>query len=177
MITRVKTKILQQLEERRTLTSKISLRDPWILLATWFGSSMIWIGSGTWGTFFTIPVAVPILYWGGGFALMAFIALVSVLGWKASAEFEKKTGAHDCSLIVIDEVAGYSITLLAIPEVSLFWVAVSFLVFRIIDTLKPWPISILDTQVEGATGVMVDDIAAGVASALMVMGLAYAGLG
>lgn len=175
MIARIKTKIMQQLHERKTLVGTIDMRDPWIILATWFGSSLIGIGAGTWGTLAAIPFAASILFFGGPYALILFIIAISALGWKASAEFEKKTGQHDCSLIVIDEVAGYSIALLAAPQpLNILWIFIAFVVFRIIDTLKPWPISILDTKIDGATGVMLDDIAAGAVSALIIWGLSYA---
>ena len=83
-------------------------------------------------------------------------------------------------MIVIDEVVGQWLTLL---PALFYWnlnplaIAVAFLLFRLFDVTKPWPISYIDKHVDGALGVMGDDILAGLVAALCIIGAYYAGLG
>ena len=80
-------------------------------------------------------------------------------------------GAHDHSGIVWDEFAGYFITMIAAPA-GWVWILVGFALFRLFDIWKPWPISILDKQVDGGFGIMIDDIVAGF-FALICLQLSY----
>jgi len=73
-------------------------------------------------------------------------------------------GVHDHGGIVWDEVVGYLITMLALP-VTWQWMLAGFVVFRIYDIAKPWPISWVDKQVGGGFGIMIDDVLAGVFAA------------
>ena len=70
---------------------------------------------------------------------------------------------HDHSAIVWDEVAGMMITMIAIP-ITVTHLLLGFILFRIFDIVKPWPISLLDKNVHGGVGIMVDDIVAGLFS-------------
>lgn len=81
-------------------------------------------------------------------------------------------------MIVVDEVAGMWIALIPVAAYpSFLFIALAFLLFRFFDVLKPWPISYLDQNVDGAAGVMADDILAGVFAAFCLIGLHYVGLG
>jgi phosphatidylglycerophosphatase A len=136
----------------------------------------------------TLPIAFLLTYYGGFFAMLAFFALVYVLGTIASKEVLKHT-KHDPSFIVIDEVAGQLVPLLFIPCIffyiygmvllpSEWWTHAalpSFILFRIFDIFKPFPVSYFDKKMLNAHGVMLDDIAAGI-YALLVITLVYAGL-
>ncbi len=171
---RIFAKIHQQLEERKTVGRSLNFRDPWILIATWFGSGVFLPASGTWGTIATIPFVVPVWLFLGKPAVVLFLIAVFFLGLKASHEFEVKTGTHDSGLIVVDEVIGFTLALLFIPLTPL-WIFIAFVLFRGFDTVKPWPISYIDTHTEGAWGVIADDLAAGVATALTLVILQYVG--
>ena len=85
----------------------------------------------------------------------------------ADAYQTAKGGGHDRQEIVIDEVAGFLITMAMIPLTWQTWVA-GFLLFRFFDAVKPWPISVLDKKVKGGLGVVVDDVAAGLAANLIL---------
>jgi phosphatidylglycerophosphatase A len=76
----------------------------------------------------------------------------------------------DPGWIVIDEIAGQMLAMLALPRVSFVGVAVAFVLFRLLDILKPGPVGWADRK-GGAAGVMGDDIIAGLSAALMVWGL------
>lgn len=70
----------------------------------------------------------------------------------------------DSPAIVVDEIVGIWFALLAAPK-SLYWVVAGFLLFRVLDIAKPWPISWADRSLKGGLGIMVDDVMAGVATA------------
>ncbi len=171
---RIFTKIHQQLTERKTIGKSLNFKNPWILIATWFGSGVFLPASGTWGTIATIPFVIPLWIFGGKLAVVVFLIVVFFLGLKASAVFEKETNTHDSGLIVVDEVIGFTIAVLALNSHSSMWVFIAFVLFRGFDTMKPWPISWIDSNTQGAWGVIADDLAAGVATALVILGLQYA---
>lgn len=74
-------------------------------------------------------------------------------------------GVHDHGSIVWDEFIGMWITLMALPTNDWQWVTAGFVIFRILDMWKPWPIRWFDRNVHGGMGIMIDDIVAGVISA------------
>ncbi len=160
----------------RELLTKVDFTKPWAWLATWFGCGLALPAPGTWGTIGGIPFAVFLMLAGGWKYLLVWVVVVSLVGWWAAEKFEKATGEHDASAIVIDEVAGIGFTLLfATPAIQS--VTLAFLLFRFFDILKPWPVSWCDKKIEGGLGVMVDDLAAGVYAALCLWGLRHVGIG
>lgn len=87
--------------------------------------------------------------------------LVALVGVWICGTASKELGVHDHGGIVWDEIAGFLITMIAIP-VSFPTLVLGFVFFRLFDIAKPWPISWLDRHVEGGLGIMADDILAGV---------------
>jgi len=138
-----------------------SLKHPGVLLATWFGSGYLPKAPGTWGSLAALPFAWVLMDMGGVLALSIATITVFVVGMWASKDFMDRTGRHDPGAIVIDEVAGMWIVLLIAPLDPAAY-GVSFILFRLFDIFKPWPISWADTSLGGAWGVMVDDVLAGV---------------
>ena len=104
---------------------------------------------------------------GGPLALASAIVAVSLVGVWASGWFNRQSASRDSSIIVIDEVAGQWLAILPVA-VDLQLYPVAFVLFRLLDILKPWPISWVDRRVHGGFGVMADDILAGVGAALAV---------
>jgi len=88
------------------------------------------------------------------------VLVVSVLGIWAAGVYVRRTGAEDPSAIVVDEVAGQWLTLIALPVEPLAYM-MGFILFRVFDVLKPWPASWADRRVKGGLGVMLDDLLAG----------------
>lgn len=159
------------------LIKKLDFKNPATWVATWFGCGLMHPAPGTWGTLGGIPIGLIILTLGGKAALIAGILFIIVLGVWSAKKFEEMTGAHDSSIIVIDEVAGIWITLLA-TTLSPLSIILAFVLFRFFDIVKPWPISWLDRNVKGAWGVMLDDLVAGIFAGLCLWGLntyAFAG--
>ena len=145
------------------------------LVATVGGCGFLKPAPGTWGTLAALPPlwlwwqVVPVAWFFPG--LLAAVLLSSLIGvWAANACISA-TGIHDPGQVVIDEVAGVWTTLLFIPPAvviasPLTALIVAFVLFRLFDIIKPWPISALERLPRG-WGVMADDLAAGVCSGIL----------
>lgn len=155
------------------LPPTLGARHPAAWLATWGFSGLSPVAPGTMGSLAALPVAALIVWLGGHSALLAGIGVVSVLGWWASAVYAARLGDKDPGAVVIDEVAGMWIALLAVPFEPLWWGA-AFVVFRLLDIAKPWPVSWADRSLSGGLGIMADDLIAGALAAglLFLAGLA-----
>ncbi len=139
------------------------------LLATALGAGYSPIAPGTCGT----AVAVPLTWALAGLPLWQFAlvtAAVTLIGIWAAHQADIAWGTHDNQRIVIDEVAGYMVTMLPVARGSWAPLAVGFVAFRLFDIVKPPPVRWLDENLPGGWGVVIDDIAAGVMGAI-VMGL------
>ncbi len=151
--------------------SKLSLSNPIHFLALGFGSGLAAKAPGTFGTLAAIPLYLLMmglpLTWYLGLTLLSVIAGIYICD-KAS----KDMGVHDHGAIVWDEVAGLLITLIAAPA-GWLWLLVGFVLFRIFDILKPWPIKWLDAKVHGGFGIMIDDVLAGIFALISLQTLAY----
>jgi len=136
---------------------------PWI--ATFFGVGLVPVAPGTFGSLAALPVFLLIrrLQFKG---YLAVIAVLSLMGLKASHTVEKQWG-RDPSRVVIDEVVGMLLTLVSRPKGPASIVA-GFLVFRALDIIKPPPVGTLDRTVGGGLGIMADDMAAGLMGALIL---------
>jgi phosphatidylglycerophosphatase A len=130
------------------------------LLATWFGSGLLPKAPGTWGSLAALPFAFAIHTLAGQFALLLASIVVFAIGCWAAQAYTTETGTKDPGEVVIDEVAGQWLTLAFVPVSAWAYVA-GFVLFRLADILKPWPVSWLDRKVAGGLGVMADDMAAG----------------
>lgn len=123
-------------------------------------------GPGTWGTLAAVPlyVLLSFLPW---WAYMASTLCLIVLAIVASEIYEQETGTHDLPQVVIDEVAGFLVTMVLIPRT---WqsVFIGFLLFRVLDIWKPFPIRWVDRRVHGGVGVVADDLLAGVIANLIL---------
>jgi phosphatidylglycerophosphatase A len=132
-----------------------------MLAATWFGAGLMPRMPGTWGSAAALPFAWVISTAGGWPALALATGLVSLLGWWAAEVYVRGASVDDPSAVVIDEVAGQWLVLIACPPDPLLY-ALGFLIFRVLDIFKPWPASWADRYVKGGLGVMLDDLLAAV---------------
>jgi phosphatidylglycerophosphatase A len=145
------------------------LSDPACLLAFGFGSGLSPKAPGTVGTL----AALPLWYAASFLPLPVYLAVVALMfaaGVWLCGRCEKVLGIQDHSGIVWDEFVGLFITLAAAP-VSVGAVLAGFLLFRLFDVLKPWPIAWLDKRVHGGFGIMLDDAVAGIFAWLCLFGL------
>jgi len=130
-----------------------------VLLATWFGAGYLPVTPGSWGALAALPVAWTIRALGGlpGLAIAAAIAFFT--GWWAASRVAAASGLADPGAIVIDEVAGQWLVLLAAPTDLAAW-ALAFALFRLFDIWKPWPVRWFDRHVHSGLGIMLDDLLA-----------------
>ena len=166
-----------------------SARDRWILwLAEGFGSGRLKPGPGTWGSlvgvgwvFLLLWIGNPWIYTG---AILASIPLAVIVCSAA----ERLLGRHDPASVVLDEIvampiafAGYAVhwtlgtgQLPGPGEVRLWWpfLVVAFVLFRILDIWKPWPIRRLQCLPRGL-GIVADDLAAGLLAGVLVWASVY----
>lgn len=151
---------------------KLDFKNPATWVATWFGCGLMHPAPGTWGTLGALPFGMLLMVLGGKVALIGGLAIIIPIGFWATKKFEDMTGEHDSGIIVIDEVAGLWLTLLAatMEPISILG---AFILFRLFDILKPWPVSFFD-RMPGAKGVMLDDLAAGIYAAICLTGINYA---
>lgn len=135
-------------------------------LATLFGIGKLSKAPGTLATLATIPIWY-VLAQAGPLIYMAVVFILFPLGVWASQVYENQSDTHDSKEIVIDEVVGYLITMTWMPFT---WQSVlfGFLLFRFFDIVKPPPIRQLDKKIPGGFGVMVDDVAAGIISSILM---------
>ena len=155
-----------------TKNSQVSfdLVKPTHLLALGFGSGLVPKAPGTFGTLAAIPLFL--LFCGLSPLYYALVVLiVCLVGIYVCGATAKDIGVHDHGAIVWDEFAGFFITMFMIP-VTWQSILAGFVIFRVLDILKPWPISIADKKLTGGFGIMFDDILAG-ALALIIMHLIF----
>lgn len=142
------------------------LKHPVYCLGLGFGSGLAPKAPGTVGTLVAIPVVILVAML-GDIAFAVATALACVVGIYICGATAKAMGEHDHPAIVWDEIAGYMVAMLAVP-VSWQTLLVAFLLFRLFDISKPWPIGWLDRRVHGGLGIMVDDIIAGLAALAII---------
>jgi phosphatidylglycerophosphatase A len=140
------------------------LRHPAQFLAFGFGSGLAPKAPGTFGTLAAIPLYLLIADW-PLLQYTVFIVLASALGIWVCDVASRQLRVHDHPGIVWDEFVGYWITMWAVPS-GWPWVVAGFVVFRVFDIIKPWPVSVLDKKVGGGFGIMVDDMLAGALACL-----------
>ena len=147
------------------------LRDPVVLIAVGFGSGLAPKAPGTAGTL----VAIPLYLVMQPLPLISYLLITTCLfiaGIWICTYAAEKFGVHDHPAIVFDEIVGYLITMIAAPG---GWVAmaVGFVLFRLFDAIKPWPVSWFDRNVNGGLGIMLDDVVAGILALAILQGLVY----
>jgi len=137
-----------------------SKRPVWWWIATWFGCGMSPVVSGTVGSLGALPFAYVIQVTMGNVALFAASLIIFVIGcWASNQYLLHNPGKEDPGQIVVDEVAGQWL-LLSILFPTWQSYLVGFILFRIFDIIKPWPVSLADEKIKGGFGVMFDDMLA-----------------
>lgn len=154
-------------ERNKDFKKYVQLTNPIHLLAVGLGAGMSPIMPGTMGSAMAIPLWLlfnglqPYLYW-------VLIVVAFIFGCFLCQKTSDDTHTHDSGHIVWDEFVGMWITLFFIPQISVLWVAIAFVAFRVFDMAKPWPIRWFDKRVPGGFGIMVDDVIAAIFSSVTV---------
>jgi len=146
-------------------------RTFFLLLGTGVGSGYCPLAPGTAGTvvgvcfFWCFSKFSPLLY------LLTLTSFIFLSVWIADGA-EKFFKQNDAQTIVIDEIAGFLVTMLWIPF-TVINVGIGFLIFRILDTLKPYPAGWIDRNLAGGWGIVLDDVAAGIYANLILQGVRH----
>ncbi len=135
------------------------MRSPINFIALGFGTGLAPVAPGTFGTLPALLLWIPLsnLHWSVYLAIVTAMAVAGIWICQIASD---SSGHHDHGSIVWDEIVGYLIAVFAIPF-SLTAMVVGFVLFRLFDIAKPWPISWADKQVKGGLGIMLDDVIAG----------------
>ena len=133
------------------------------MIATFFYVGKFPKAPGTAGTLATIPLWYLLATYFHVVWYMVIVFIILLAGIYICQMYEVHFQNHDAKEIVIDEVVGFLITMTWLP---ITWQScvLGFVLFRIFDILKPPPIRQLDQKVKGGVGVMIDDVAAGIAA-------------
>ena len=133
------------------------------LIATFFGVGYLPLGPGTWAS-----VITGLLWWAAArwidagwtlaVAIVASLA-ITLIGIPPSTVVARESGRKDPGFVVIDEVAGQMIALIGLPTNWKYLLA-GFILFRSFDIVKPFPLRRLE-KLPGGTGIMMDDVGAG----------------
>jgi len=140
--------------------------DPVLWLAFGFGSGLAPRAPGTAGTLMAIPLFLLLDQLSFTGYLLA-TALITVTGVGICGRASRVLGVHDHPGIVWDEFAGFLISMVAAPE-GWAGIVAGFVLFRLFDIWKPWPIGWVDQKVHGGLGIMLDDVLAGLMAAVVL---------
>lgn len=151
-----------------------TLTQPVHFLAFGFGAGVSPYAPGTAGTL----IAIPVLYLMHFLSMPLYLLLTIVLfvaGIWICGTSARRLGVHDHPGIVFDEIVGYLVTMAAVPF-HWFWIVTGFLLFRLFDIWKPWPIGFIDKRLKGGLGIMLDDIQAGIYAWMVIQLIIFSGI-
>ncbi len=157
---------MSKVQRRLGLADLVDVRH---FLALGLGSGLAPKAPGTVGTL----VAVPLYLLLQGLPLWAYLltlVLAFALGVWLCEVTARNLGVHDHPGIVWDEFVGYWLTMTAAPS-GVQWLVLGFILFRLFDIIKPWPIRQADRHLGGGFGIMFDDVLAGIYAWLVLQGI------
>ncbi|MHC8440984.1 MAG: phosphatidylglycerophosphatase A family protein [Candidatus Eutrophobiaceae bacterium] len=157
-------------QEARRVAPRL-LANPAHFLSLGFGAGLVPRLPGTAGTL----VAVPLWYGLANIPLSLYVCVwigLFLAGIWLCAYTARALGVHDHPGIVWDEIVGFLVTMTGLPS-GWVWALAGFVLFRILDILKPWPINLMDRHIHGGFGIMVDDLAAGAIACAFLHSVAY----
>ena len=140
--------------------------NPLYFIAFGFGSGAMLFAPGTFGTLMAIPFylvlsQLPLYFY------LAFVILFIIATSIISDIVSKDIHYHDHPGMCIDEFAGFFVTMIAAPS-GWIWIVAGFILFRLFDILKPWPINYIDNHIHGGFGMIFDDVVAGIFSLVII---------
>ncbi len=145
--------------------------NPMHCLSLGLGCGLSPLAPGTIGTLLGVPIYLLIMDIGVLFYLSIVLVIIGV--GTAVAEYTSEAlGGRDHRAIVIDEIAGFLVACISLPS-GWVYLLLAFVLFRIFDIVKPWPVDFIDQQVKGGVGIMADDLMAGLYTLLCIQLLAF----
>ncbi|NVK37713.1 MAG: phosphatidylglycerophosphatase A [Gammaproteobacteria bacterium] len=146
-----------------TALPKPNYKNPIHMLAFGLGSGLFPKAPGTMGTIAALPIYWFFLQDLSVWAYVLVLLATMVIGTYVCEKTSQDLNVHDHSGIVIDEWIGMWITMFLAPQ-GIAWLVWGFILFRIFDIAKPWPIKWFDQHVKGGFGIMMDDVVAALAA-------------
>ena len=154
------------------------------VVASVFGIGYFDVAPGTIMSAIAVPLAILIgIFGGGGMGILGASLIALVIGILACADHVRETGREDPPECVIDELAGQWLAcafcllsfggLVPVTHLSLPAFLLAFVLFRLFDIWKPWPVSWADEELKGGIGVMTDDMIAGLFAGVLVALVRY----
>jgi phosphatidylglycerophosphatase A len=140
-------------------------------IATGLGLGYLPKAPGTWGTLLAFPLHFALVNLSPA-GYLAGLGILLVIAVAAAGAAEKILDFRDPGVVVIDEVIGMLIALIAAPN-HVLYLAAAFLLFRFFDILKPFPIRLVDQRLHGGIGIVADDLLAGIFTLLIMQGVYY----
>ena len=137
-----------------------------LFFATGFFVGNVPLAPGTFGTLLGIPLCF-LLTKIGFFRAVLFIAIFVMAAIWASHRVQQIIKQEDPACIVVDEISGFMVTMLGLP-LNAVSILLGFIVFRAFDIIKPFPIRYLEKKIPGGAGIVLDDVAAGIFSNLVL---------
>jgi len=141
-------------------------QNPLHFIAFGFGSGALPLAPGTFGTLAAIPFYLLL----ASFSLKTYAVLVVIITllsiWICN-RVSKDTHTHDHQGMCLDEIVGFLVTMAGLP-CTFPWIMAGFILFRLFDIWKPWPINWMDEHLKGGAGMILDDVAAGLVSAVIL---------
>lgn len=146
-------------------------QDPAYFIAFGLGSGAMPFAPGTFGTLMAIPFylllqPLPLLFY------LIFVLIFIVFSSWISDRLSRDIQVHDHPGMCIDEFAGFFVTMIHAPT-GWPWILFGFLLFRLFDIWKPWPIHVLDEKIQGGFGMVLDDIVAGLFALVVIQLVAF----
>lgn len=141
-------------------------QKPSYFIAFGFGSGAVPFAPGTFGTLMAIPfyLAMQSL---SHLMYLFLVVIITIASMWLCDKVTKEINVQDHSGMCLDEIVGYLVTMYAAPH-GFIWIALGFLLFRLFDIWKPWPISYIDKHVHGGIGIILDDVLAGIYSLIIL---------
>lgn len=135
-------------------------QKPSHFIAFGFGAGAIPVAPGTFGTLIAVPFYLlmqPLSH-----HMYLFLLLLIIIGssWLCD-KISNEIGVEDHQGMCLDEIVGYLVTMYGAPF-GLKWMVIGFILFRLFDIWKPWPIKQVDERVKNGFGMILDDVLAGI---------------
>jgi phosphatidylglycerophosphatase A len=140
--------------------------------STFFGLGLLPVAPGTWGTLGAFVLWIFFLRYMDIRLYVFLVILLTVFGTHMAGLAEKKLfKKHDSPHIVIDEVCGYFVSMMGVSS-GIYWGLAGFILFRIFDIWKPYPVNKAQS-LPGGIGIMADDVGAGIYVAIILNAAGY----
>jgi phosphatidylglycerophosphatase A len=135
-------------------------------IAFGFGSGAVPFAPGTFGTLMAIPFYLAMQSLPHSLYLWLVVVFTLASMWLCD-KVTQEIGVHDHLGMCLDEIIGYLVTMYGAPH-GFIWILLGFLLFRLFDIWKPWPIGYIDEHIKGGVGIILDDVLAGIYSLVIL---------